>query len=213
MADEAAEAKAQRLELMSKLREEIEKRQLSNTENYDKAVLSLATAFLGFSLAFLKDFVSFHDASLNFLLPLSWALFGLAIMATIASFFTSQKELSAQLSRAEDYYLKNDENALERKTALDNWTMRLNLGSAITFVLGVIITILFISINLREGTMSKHDDIKKGAGVPPIQRAPGTGQMGNDGALVPTVQKIPTPPNVPTPSGQSGSDSGKSEKK
>jgi len=169
MADETADEKAQRLALLCKLREEIEKRQLSNTENYDKAVLSLATAFLGFSLAFLKDFVSFRDASLNFLLPLSWALFGLAIMATIASFFTSQEELSAQLCRAEDYYLKCDEKALECKIALENWTKWLNLGSAISFVLGVITTILFISINLTEGTMSKHDDIKKGAGEPVAQ--------------------------------------------
>jgi hypothetical protein len=33
------------------------KRQVSNSENYDRAILSLATLFLGLSFAFLKDIV------------------------------------------------------------------------------------------------------------------------------------------------------------
>jgi hypothetical protein len=41
--------------LLAETRADLLKRQLSNAENYDKAVLSLSTAFLGFSLAFLKD--------------------------------------------------------------------------------------------------------------------------------------------------------------
>jgi hypothetical protein len=216
MSDEETDDKKLRLELLSKLREEIHKRQLSNTENYDKAVLSLATAFLAASLTFLKDFVPFRDACWKALLPLSWALFGLAIVATIASFFTSQEELDAQLNRAEDYYLQEDESALERKSSFDKWTKALNLASAIAFILGIACTIVFISINLSEATMSNQGggrNIQKGALTPSIQKAPGTGQMGNDGALVPSVQKVPTPPSGSKSGGQSGSSSGSSEKK
>lgn len=200
----------QRLELMSKLRTEIQRRELSNTENYDKSVLSLATAFLGFSLAFLKDFVSYRSASCHLLLPLSWGLFGVAILATIASFLTSQEELAAQLVRAEAYYIDKDEAALARKSRWDNWTKGLNWSSAITFVLGVISTIIFITVNLKEGTMPKHDDIGKAASVPPIQRIPGIGQ---DGALVPTVQRVPTPPTPGQSSGQTNSNSTNTGKK
>ena len=209
----AAEVKAdteQRLELMSKLRTEIQRRELSNTENYDKSVLSLATAFLGFSLAFLKDFVSYRSASCHLLLPLSWGLFGLAILATIASFLTSQEELAAQLVRAEAYYINKDEAALSRRSLWDNWTKGLNWSSAVTFVLGVISTIIFITVNLKEGTMPKHDDLGKAASVPPIQRIPGIGQ---DGALVPTVQRVPTPPTPGQGSGQTNSNSSNTGKK
>lgn len=205
-----------RQDLFAKLKEEIERRQLSNTENYDKAVLSLATVFLGASLTFLKDFVPFRDAHWKVLLPFSWALFGLAVIATIASFFVSLEELRAQLERGEDYYLRDDETALVRKSGFDNWTNRLNLGSAVAFVLGIAFTIAFITINLSEARMPKQDGgdtLQKGATTPSIQRVPGTGQMGQDGALVPAIQKVPTPQPGSSSTVQQGKDQGSTGKK
>jgi hypothetical protein len=43
--------------MYSEVRQDLLKRQFSNAENFDKAILSLSTAGLGFSLAFLKDLV------------------------------------------------------------------------------------------------------------------------------------------------------------
>jgi len=37
---------------------ELLKRQLSNSENADRAILSVSTAALGFSLAFIKDIIA-----------------------------------------------------------------------------------------------------------------------------------------------------------
>ena len=51
-----------RLKLYGETRADLLKRQLSNSENADRAILSVSTAALGFSLAFLKDIVSLQDA-------------------------------------------------------------------------------------------------------------------------------------------------------
>lgn len=45
------------LKLYADARADLLKRQLSNSENADRAILSVSTAALGFSLAFLKDIV------------------------------------------------------------------------------------------------------------------------------------------------------------
>ena len=58
--------------LLAETRADLLKRQLSNSENYDKAVISLSTAFLGLSLAFLKDLVPIQRAEWLWLLYGSW---------------------------------------------------------------------------------------------------------------------------------------------
>ncbi len=46
-----------RNDLYAKIRDDLLKRQLSNSENADRAVLSVSAAALGFLLAFIKDMV------------------------------------------------------------------------------------------------------------------------------------------------------------
>lgn len=72
-----------RLKLYADTRSDLLKRQLSNSENADRAILSVSTAALGFSLAFLNDIVSLQGAMLFYLPYVSWALFVLAIVVTL----------------------------------------------------------------------------------------------------------------------------------
>ena len=90
-----------RLKLYGETRSDLLKRQLSNSENADRAILSVSTAALGFSLAFLKDIVPLSEACFPSLPYLSWGLFSLAIMVTLGSFFTSQKAIDEQLELAQ----------------------------------------------------------------------------------------------------------------
>jgi hypothetical protein len=192
-----------RNELFGKYREDVLRRQLSNTENYDKAVLSLGTTFLGFSLGFLKDFVIYKNAIVAWLLPMSWVLFCVSIVATIASFFVSQKGLSTQLEYAEKYYLENDSSYLTKKNHAAALTDIANLGSAVSFVFAVITTIVFVIFNLENGVnMSQkriHGIAFDGASVPSLQ-------LFTKGASIPTMQLAPAPVTTqPAPSSQSGS--------
>ena len=62
---------------------------VSSAENYDKSIITLATAFLGFSIGYLKDFASAPNHV--WLLVLSWMFFTIAVVSVIASFMASQK--------------------------------------------------------------------------------------------------------------------------
>ena len=92
-----------RLKLYAEARADLLKRQLSNSENADRAILSVSTAALGFSLAFLKDIVPLQEAVFPNLPYLSWALFTLSIVLTLLSFFSSQKAIDEQLVLAHRY--------------------------------------------------------------------------------------------------------------
>jgi heme/copper-type cytochrome/quinol oxidase subunit 4 len=218
-----------RNEIFAKYREDVLRRQLSNTESYDKAVLSLGTAFLGFSMAFLKDFVSYKDATLAALLPVSWSLFCLSIVATIVSFFVSQKGLNTQLIHAEKYYLENDDSYLNKKNFAASLTDFTNYGSAVSFILAVVTTIVFVVINLENGAeMSRKtttvfategaaipsmQQVPKGASVPTMQHVTSGVDIATAGAQVPAMQLAPTvspataPVASPASSPQPGSSS------
>lgn len=194
-----------RLELLAKFRDDILRRQLSNTENYDKAVLSLGTAFLGFSLAFLKDFIPYSQAKFAYLLPCSWALFGISIIVTIGSFFASQKGLATQLKYAEKYYIEQDESYLKKQNRFAAYTDYLNYGSALAFILAVMASIVFTSSNLSSGgdmSGKRTSVVMDGASIPTMQTIPSGVGVSIHGAQIPAMQQVPQ--LAPVQSGQTG---------
>src|ERR1035437_8995153 len=58
---------------------------------YDKQLLTLSSAMLGVSLAFIKDVIQLHDAALMAVLYASWVAFGLCILGVLFSFQFSIK--------------------------------------------------------------------------------------------------------------------------
>lgn len=137
----------ERQRLFEEYRKDLLARQLSNAQNFDKAVLSLSTAGLGFSLAFIKDVISLSNALYLGLLLYSWYLFGAAIILTLLSFHSSQIGIDDQLNLAERYYLKCEADAL-KKTGWDTATTWLSRISGIFFLVAISFTIAFVSINL-----------------------------------------------------------------
>ena len=80
--------------------DELVKKQISNSENFDRSVLTLSASGLGLSLAFIKDVAPIAQAHARGLLIGSWGLFGTAIVATIASFMSSQQAIRFQILAA-----------------------------------------------------------------------------------------------------------------
>lgn len=203
-----------RLKLYSETRLDLLKRQLSNSENVDRAVLTVSTASLGFSLAFLKDVVPIHTATYAWTMYSAWLLFVLAIIATLVSFFTSQKAIEVQLTNAERYYLEYVDDALKIESKYVVATDILNYTGATFFVGGLILACIFVGINLeKEDRMStpkitfdgasipKFQQVQKGASIPMMQAVPTKPQ---GGAPVPSFQKVPEPPSQPPSSATSG---------
>jgi len=135
-------------EMYDKYREHMLLLLQSNSENYDKAILSLSSGFLAFSLAFIKDIVPLNKAvSLN-ILKISWELFVLSIILTIVSFIFSKYGAKKAIGYAEKYYL-NNKNEYGTKT---NWPSTINTClnniSGLIFIGAIATTVIFVIKNI-----------------------------------------------------------------
>lgn len=192
-----------RLKLYAEARADLLKRQLSNSENADRAILSVSTAALGFSLAFLKDIVPLQEAIFPYLPYLSWAFFALSIVLTLLSFFSSQKAIDEQLVLAHRYYIDRDEDAFMLRPTSAKLTDILNKSGAVSLVVGLVATCAFVGINLWKGKpVSEKKQISECASVPLMQRVPQGSTVELRGAPIPTLQTVPTNPQsgAPVPS-------------
>jgi hypothetical protein len=171
---------------------EISKREVSSSENFDKAVLTFSSAGLALSVGFLKGFVPIQSAVAPWTLYWSWALFTTATCATIVSFLVSSQALEMQKGRAYAYYIQGNDDALERGNAWDRVTRVLNYTSGGSFLLAMVLSVVFISINLEKGSAMKDEN---------NQKPDGNTELLKKGLTVPTMQQVQRPPAQP-PSGQ-----------
>lgn len=185
-------------------RDEIWKRQVSNSENFDKSILTYSSAGLALSLTFLKDFAPSHKADSLWLLYLSWGSFVIAILLTVVSWLISQRGLTKQLELAEKYYLEGDKTAFG---IVNRPTLLVELIAVITgtiFILAVIFTTAFAFCNVNGSTNmseTKPPLANDGAPVPSLQPM-------NKGMPIPAMQKVPvsqptTPATQPSKSNES----------
>jgi hypothetical protein len=184
----------ERKKLHAELKAELFKRQLSNSDNFDKAILTYSSAGLALSLGFLKDFIPVTRADASWLLFMSWALFVVSVVVTLFSFISSQLGISRQLGLNERYYLQMDDTALSESNFFAKCTDWLGYIAGIAFVVAIACSTIFVSINLeRAATMAEQKQVplREGAPVPTIQQVPQTVQKG---APVPGIQQVPQQP-------------------
>ena len=136
-------------ELYVKEEEDLSKRDLSNVENLDKAILSLSSAGLGLSLVFIKNVVELSKANHVWVLYGSWLMFVLAITSTLLSYLFGQRALDRQREFNEKYFLEGDEDAGQQKSFASRVTLFLSYVSVFTYIAAVSGTALFIKLNLE----------------------------------------------------------------
>jgi len=196
-----------REELYVETRAELLARQLSNSERFDNAILSLSTGALGISIVFIKDIVPIKTAQNILLLKISWWLFGLSIISTVVSFVASQAGIRTQLKFAEHYYLLKQEEYLKKKNFSSLINDFLNYMSGAIFIVAVILTIIFVSSNIG-GNVQMSDKIKMhriqgGAEIPKMQSV-----TSKDGASIPKMQPITLPTTSQSPATSKPAESG-----
>ena len=135
-------------ELYRQYCEEISKRQLSNNEAFDKAILSLSSAGLALSLTFFKFVVPLNDAVCINILERSWFLFLAAIICTLFSYVTSQQALKTEVKHAEKYYLEDNDDYSSKNNPAGNLTEALNVISGFLFVFALISVVYFVTQNI-----------------------------------------------------------------
>ncbi len=190
------EEKKQSIEFFNSFRDESWKRQLSNTESFDKTVLTLSSAGLALSLTFLKLIVPVDKADYLWLLKTSWICFLLAIIFSLGAFIISNKAINRQLQIAEDYYVNRKASAFNQQnwfSIINNW---LNNFVGLNFVFAITTVVIFVILNLKQGDPSMGDENSKittstlvpgleSAETPKMQRTPG------HSAQPPIMQAVP----------------------
>jgi len=152
----------------------------SGTETFDRNLLAFSSGALGLSLAFIKDIVPLGKAVWIPCLYISWILFALCIMVTMASFQVSIRALNGSLPFAKAYYFDGDTNAFDKhlKTfwcrAVD-WCTWI---ASILFVTGLVCTIVFVVVNVEGAKRMSNEESQKvvtgdlGKGLKPTSMTP-----------------------------------------
>jgi hypothetical protein len=176
---EAETEDQQRERLHTGARSELLDRQFSNSEAYDKAILTLSSGFLALSLSFIKEILPAGSIAWTGLLYASWVLLASAIVSTVTSFRVSNAAIERQLEQAHRYYKEKDESAFT-KSKLSRSVDWLNNISGGLFIFGVVLTVIFVILNFSE---EKSMSNKSGSGPTRL----------DEGHTVPTLQKVVEP--------------------
>ena len=140
----------ERQKLHDELRDDLFKRQLSNSQFLAKAVLSLSGAGLAFTFVFIKDIVPLKPETDLSLMFISWISFILAIVCTLVSFLISQMAIKKQLKLNYEYYILEKEEAKDKKNRLSPIIPLLSWVSVIVYILAVTSIATFITLNIRQ---------------------------------------------------------------
>jgi hypothetical protein len=174
----------------------------NDQSEYDKQLLTLSSAFLAVSLAFIKDVVPLTDAQHLRLLDSSFILLGLCIALVLVSF---QVSISGQL-KAKEYWENRQAGTGGR---FPNWyaifIRWLNRFNGFLFVVGVSLLVSFVISNIH--SEAKMGSNRRLANDGALIRTPASGSDEERGSLI----KAPAKPASTQPS--SGGSSGNNQPK
>ncbi len=190
-------------EIHDAYRAELLKRQLSNTENYDKAIFSLSSSALALSLTAIKFIIPIDTAYYLWAIKLSWVLFLFTIILSLGSFLVSNHGITKQLSIAEDLYIKGLVKAQTEKNYFANLNSVLNYITGTMFVLAISMTIFFVTVNINGSSKMSNEKkpqvkvnstaklVLDSANIPTMMIAPGNEGSVGLSADIPTMQMAP----------------------
>jgi hypothetical protein len=139
----------ERQRLYERTRDELHAISKSISESYDRALLTLASAFLGGSLAFIKEIVHLPSASARWLLYASWLSFAITIVLTLSSFIYGLFTLETLRKAAERYYINKEQTAWNVSARVQRWILLFVIAGGISFILGIAFSGVFVYINIQ----------------------------------------------------------------
>lgn len=188
----------ERKEQLYRAWDELSRRQLSNSENLGRAILSLSIAGLGFSLAFIKDIVPSDTVVNVYLLNGSWWSFVIAIATTLLSYHTSQRGLKKQFDQIRNELSGKKDPKLELKERrLFSITTWLGYSSHGFYIIAVVLTVIFIQTNSGGIIMST----KKTPSKPSQEQSSKTKVIPQDSINKQGAPRVEIPPDISTDSG------------
>ncbi len=121
-----------------KIRTDIHELQRSNSEQFDRSVMLVATGGMSLVVAYREVWMSNVSACATHFLSLTIGLLAATICLTIASFLVSQKAFAVQDELARQYYIEGDDKALDKTSGWIWAAIWLPRFYGITLILSVI---------------------------------------------------------------------------
>lgn len=157
---------------------------LKNSEQFDKAILSLSSAGLALSISFSKFIVPIQQAEGVCLLRLSWFLFAVAICSTVISFITTGEAINLARDHIYRYYIEADQEYGDAKNSWGLASRYLNLISGFFFLAAIGTTVMYVTLNTNShqtAVQASDEIVKKGYVPPKPQPADKPGNAGESG--------------------------------
>ena len=204
-------------EMFDSFRDELLKRDLSNTENYDKSILTLSAAALGLSLTTIRFIVPFETAEHIWLVIWGWILLLGSIISSLSAFLVSNKAIEIQIHHAEEYYIRCVSEAFNRKNVYLKINLIINYATGSIFAMAITAIVAFVALNIAPGDipMSKKGEdktttvnIRESANIPSMTKTPSDTDSSVNSANVPTMQQAPETTTTSKSGGDNGNDSG-----
>lgn len=121
--------------------QQLNKAYIESSSQFDKQLLFFASGALGLSFAFIKDIVKLDVATNKSILVTAWSLFGIVIILSIISHYTSLKAINTKIKNLN----AKVDNDSKKMNAFTKW---LNILMIVFLALGLILLTVFISINI-----------------------------------------------------------------
>lgn len=109
----------------------------------DKYLISLSSGSLGLSIIFVNNIIKDNPIYCKSLLTISWVLFPITILLVLISFLSSIYSFSKAISQTDSNKIQNEEPG-------GTWnliTKILNIIGVIFFLFGLILLLIFVSLN------------------------------------------------------------------
>ena len=194
----AKDEQRRRVEIYDSFRNELSIRHLSNTESYDRVIMTLSSSGLIISIAFLKDIVPLTGAIYLWLVQMAWWCFLISVLCSLVAYLVGNKAIARQLEIAEDFYVHNKSEAYNQPNGYDDVNKVLNMFTGIFFAVALFCIVIFVNINLGSGasTVSKDNpnqvvQINDSAAMLRMQKLPSSTSEESRSARIPKMQTAP----------------------
>jgi hypothetical protein len=142
----------ERLRLYERTRDGLDASGRAISGDYDRALLTLSSAFLGGSLALTNQVVPLNAATNKWMLYGAWGFLGLTIILTLVSFIYGLLTLQTLRDAAERYYIKQEQDAQKVSVRVQKVVLSYVVACGLSFGIAIALLAGFISINVyREG--------------------------------------------------------------
>jgi len=121
--------------------QQLNKAYIESSSQFDKQLLFFASGALGLSFAFIKDIVKLDAATHKCILIASWALFGVVIILSIISHYTSLKAINTKIQN-----INSKEDKVSKR--LNTYTKWFNILNIVFLSFGLLLLTVFIAINI-----------------------------------------------------------------